>query len=177
MNKKRNIIFGIGLRYLLLVIFGILNVGFFYLIFTPLTIYPVYFFLKFFFNALLVDNIILINKIPIEIIGACVAGAAYYLLLILNLATPKIKLARRIEMLFFSFALLLFVNILRIFSLSILFVSGVSFFDLAHKLFWYVGSIVFVVGIWFLSVKLFKVKEIPFYSDIKYLFNLRKAKK
>jgi hypothetical protein len=70
---------------------------------------------------------------------------------------------------------------LRIFILSILFVSGISFFDFAHKSFWYVGSIVFVVLIWFLGVKLFKIESIPFYSDIKFLLshsrkNIRKKK-
>ena len=49
-------------------------------------------------------------------------------------------------------------------------------FDITHKIFWYSLSILFVVGIWFLEVKLFKIKSIPFYSDIisvykKSLFN------
>ena len=40
---------------------------------------------------------------------------------------------------------------------------------------WYLGSTLFVIGIWFIEVKLFKIKEIPIYSDIKFLYlNLRK---
>ena len=51
-----------------------------------------------------------------------------------------------------------------------IFISGSSLFDITHKLFWYFGSIIFVVGIWFIEVKYFKLKEIPFYSDIKLLY-------
>jgi len=181
MNKRFNFLFEIVSRYTILILTGFLSIQIFYFLFTSFTIYPTYFLLKLFFNASLIYNTILINSLPVEIIGACIAGSAYYLLLILNLSTPKIKLRKRITMLLFSFFLFLIINILRIFSLSILFVSGVSFFDLAHKLFWYVGSVVFVVGIWFLSVKIFKVKEIPFYSDIVFLLssgkNLKKTKR
>jgi exosortase/archaeosortase family protein len=167
--KKRGQIFDIIARYLILFIIGIVGTSFFYFIFTFLTIQPVYLLLKIFFNPSLVSNIIVINNLPIEIIGACIAGSAYYLLLMLNLSMPKIKLRKRIFLLIFSFSVLLILNILRIFLLSVLYVSQFSFFDITHKLFWYVGSIIFVVGIWFLSVSMFKIKEIPFYSDIKYL--------
>jgi exosortase/archaeosortase family protein len=168
--KKNRICLNIFLRYAILVVFAILSVKVFYFIFTPLTIYPVYFILSQFFNVTLVQNFLFVNKLPIEIIGPCVAGSAYLLLLMLNLSTPKIKLVKRIWISLFSFGLLLLINIFRIVFLSFLFVSGTSFFNIAHLLFWYFGSVVFVVGIWFLSVKIFKVKEIPFYSDIKYLF-------
>lgn len=143
----------------------------------PLTIYPVYFLLKPFFDSSLINNTIMVNNSPIDIIGACIAGSAYYLLLILNLSTHGIKLKKRIFMLLFSFASLLIINILRIFLLSIVFVSGFSFFDFTHKLFWYAGSTVFVVGIWFLSVKIFKAREIPIYSDAIFLLNSGKQTK
>ena len=73
-------------------------------------------------------------------------------------------------MIFLSFACLLIINILRIFLLGLVYISGFSWFDIAHKLFWYAGSTIFVIGIWFAEVKLFKIKEIPFYSDIKFLY-------
>ena len=162
------------IRYSILLVIGIIGTPFFYSIFTFLTIEPVYLLLNIFFNPSLISNIIIINNLPIEIIGACVAGSAYYLLLILNLSMPRIKFGKRIMLLLFSFSLLLILNILRIFLLSVLYVSQFSLFDITHKLFWYVGSIVFVVGIWFLSVGVFKIKEIPFYSDIKSLLNKKK---
>lgn len=159
----------IAIRYSILIITGLLSNTIFYALFTSLTIYPVYFLLGLFFDASLVSNIIIINKLPIEIIGSCIAGSAYYLLLILNLSTRGIEFKKRIGMFLFSFSSLLAINILRIFLLSIMFVSGQPSFDITHRLFWYLGSTIFVVGIWFLSIKLFKVKEIPIYSDIKFL--------
>ncbi len=174
MKRDAQKIIDVIIRYSILLVIGILGTPFFYSIFTFLTIEPVYLLLNIFFNPSLISNIITINNLPIEIIGACVAGSAYYLLLILNLSMPKIKLGKRIMLLLFSFSLLLILNISRIFLLSVLYVSQFSLFDIAHKLFWYIGSIVFVVGIWFLSVWIFKIKEIPFYSDIKSLLNKKK---
>lgn len=168
----------IFVRYSILLIMGIAGLQLFYLLFTFITVYTVYFFLNLFFDAILMSNEILIGDIPIEIIGPCVAGSAYYLLLILNLSIPGIKLSKRMKILFFSFLALFIINILRILLLSVFIVFGVSLFDMTHKLFWYGGSTIFVVGIWFLSIKLFKIKKIPFYSDIKFLLkNLRKKAK
>lgn len=175
--KKGFALLDIIIRYSLLVVTGIFNTQIFYFIFTSLTIYPVYFLLKIFFDTSLISNIIFVNSSPIEIIGPCIAGSAYYLLLMLNLSSKDIKLRKRLGMIFFSFFSLLLINILRIFLLSILYVSGTSYFDITHKLFWYAGSTIFVVAIWFLSVKLFKVKAIPFYSDIISLLQSGKKRK
>ena len=171
MHKEVKLSCDIFMRYLILVIVGILNVNVFYFFFTVLTVYPVYFLLNLFFDVIISSNVLLIKNLPIEIIGSCVAGSAYYLLLILNLSTPKINFPKRILSILFSFGMLLVVNILRIFLLSVLLISGSSLFDVTHKLIWVIGSVVFVVGIWFLTVKIFKIKEIPFYSDIMFLFN------
>lgn len=169
--------FWIFIRYLILIFLGIPNLWIFYLIFTPLTIYLVYFLLSLFFNTTLSGNLISLNNIfPIEIIPACVAGSAYYLLLILNLSIPM-KINKRLKILAFSFLSLLAINILRIFLLSLLFASRTSFFDITHELFWYFGSIVFVVGIWFAGIKIFKVEGIPFYSDLKKIGLLKHLKK
>ncbi len=162
---------GISLRYLILLLVGILSLWIFYKIFASLTIYPVYGLLSLFFDSNLMGNVILVNQIPIEIINSCIAGSAYYLLLILNLSIPNIRIKKRISMIAFSFICFLFLNILRIFFLSLLFISGSSWFEFTHKLFWYLISIVFVVGIWFLEIKLFNVKGIPFYSDLKTIYN------
>jgi len=161
-------------RYVTLILIGIFSLEIFYFLFTFLTIYPTYFLLKLFFNASLIDNVIWINSLPIEIIGACIAGSAYYLLLILTLSTREITIKKRILMLLFSFGLFLIINISRLFFLSVLYVNGVSSFDITHKLFWYVGSVLFVVGTWFLGVKIFNIKEIPFYSDVVFLLKSRK---
>ena len=155
-------------RYIFLLLIGLFALSVFYEVFRPLTIYPVYYLLKIFFYASLNSNVIFIG-IPIEIIDACVAGSAYFLLLILNLSVPNIRLKKRIIIIAFAFLLFLIINVIRIFSLSLLAVSGSSLFDIAHLIFWYAISIAFVVGIWFVEVKLFKIKEIPLYSDLKFL--------
>jgi len=162
---------GIVVRYLFLLLIGLPNLFLFYFIFAPLTIYPVYFLLKIFFDVSLYGDILYSVNFPlVQIIDACVAGAAYYLLLILNLSTPNIKIEKRIKMIFYSFVSFLILNILRIFILVILLASDFEFFDLTHKLFWYFLSIVFVIGIWFIQVKIYKIKEIPFYSDVKAIY-------
>jgi len=171
MKKISKQFMNILIRYTILIIVALPSLWLFYFIFTPLTVYPVYFLLNLFFDSSLMGHIVLVeDTFPIELIGACIAGSAYYLLLILNLSTPKIKLKRRINMIFLSFTSLLIINILRIFLLSLVFISGSSWFDATHKLFWYLLNIIFVVGIWFTEVKFFKIKEVPFYSDMKFLY-------
>lgn len=170
MNKKLSRVYDIIIRYIIIIFFGLPNLWVFYFIFTPLTVYPVYFLFNIFFDASLSGNTITISGNFIEIVKACVAGSAYYLLLILNLSTPKIKLMRRIKIIGLAFISLLIINILRILLLGLFSFSSPIWFDIIHKLFWYLLSIVFVIGIWFAEVKLFKIKDIPFYSDLKFLF-------
>jgi exosortase/archaeosortase family protein len=170
-KKKKSIGFlqSILIRYAILLITALPSFWIFYFIFTPLTLYPVYLILSLFFNTALLGNVIFLGNYPspIEIVNACVAGSAYYLLLIFNLSIPNIKFYKRIKMIGFAFASFLIVNVMRIVILSIIFILKPSIFDISHKLSWYVGSIILVVGIWFLEVKKFKIKEIPFYSDVK----------
>lgn len=156
---------GIFARYIILLLLG-LFLPVFYKIFLPLTLWPVYFMLRAVYSASVVGNVISIAGNDIAIIDACVAGSAYYLLLILNLTT-RIKAKQRFNSLLFSFSSLLILNILRIFFLSILLVENFAFFDITHKLFWYAISIIFVVGIWFMAVWLFKIKNVPVYDDIQ----------
>ncbi|GAF92595.1 unnamed protein product, partial [marine sediment metagenome] len=98
------------IRYIILLIIALPNLWLFYFVFTPLTIYPVYFLLNLFFDSSLIGNVVLVEDcFPIELIGACIAGSAYYLLLILNLSTPKIKFQKRVNMIFLSFIFLLII--------------------------------------------------------------------
>ena len=143
----------------------------------PLTVFPVYGLLNLFFDATLIGNTIFIGLTDIEIISACVAGAAYYFLLVLNLSTPKIDVKKRLKILGVSFGILLLINILRIFILSVIYFQNEAIYNFAHILFWYLGSTIFVVAIWFWSVQKFKIKEIPFYSDFKFLYSKSSLKK
>lgn len=165
-------IISLVIRYLLIILIAIPNMYIIYRVFTPITVYPVYFLLNLFYDGILRGTTILFKKISISIIDSCVAGSAYYLLFMLNLSIPEIPLKKRIKMIFFSSIALLAINIFRIFFLSILVLQEFAFFDVAHKLFWYFLSTIFVVGIWFLEVYMFKVKETPFLDDLKFLYKI-----
>ena len=173
MKRNYNAFIDIVTRYVILVVVAIPNLWIFYALFTPLTVYPSYFLSKLFFDTILVSKTtLLINgQVPIDLIKSCIAGAAYYLLLILNLSVPKISVKRRLKMIGLSFGALLVFNIIRIVLLTGICVSDNAIFDITHKLFWYSLSTIFVVGIWFTEVKIFKIRGIPVYSDIKFLFS------
>jgi hypothetical protein len=81
------------------------------------------------------------------------------------LSIPHIKFLKRIYLLAFLFGSLLIFNTLRIVVLSM--VSKVDLFDEIHLFLWYFVSTIFVVLLWFLAVKLFNIKSIPFYSDLE----------
>lgn len=177
MERELNKLIDISIRYLILIIAAIPNLWIFYFVFTPLTLHLSYFLFDIFFEAAVSNNFIIVNSIPIELINACIAGSAYYLLFILNFATPNVKIKKRIKILLFSFGTLLILNVIRIFLLGLIYMNFYSAFDFTHKLFWYLISIFFVVGIWFFSVKLFKMREIPFYSDLKFIYRKSLFKK
>ena len=156
------------LRYSLMILAGIfLNV--FYIIFQPLTVYPVYFLLNIFYEASVSGNVISANGIQIEIVNACIAGSAFLLLLILNFSTAKIKWKKRLSILMFNFAVFLIINIIRIFVLTILLVNQSVFFDAVHLILWHAVSILLVFLIWILTVRIVGIKKIPFVSDFKSL--------
>ena len=144
----------------------------FYIVFTPLTIYPVYWLLSIFYPVTLSGAVLAIQGKEIEIISACVAGAAYFFLFALNLSTGNIRLKPRISVLLIDFSVFLVLNILRIFFLSVMLIKETVFFETVHLLLWYVFSILLVFLIWIVTVKSFRIKNIPFYSDIAYLKKL-----
>ncbi|MEK6893161.1 MAG: pacearchaeosortase [Nanoarchaeota archaeon] len=157
-------------RYFILMLLAINSLYLFYAVFTPLTLYPSYLVLKSIYsNAILNAGIgtISFGEDSIELIQACIAGAAYYLLIILNLTTPM-SLKMRIKSIFFLILTFLFLNITRIVVFSVLFLNGAGYyFDLAHKLVWYAGSTILIVLLWFANVKLFNLQTVPVYTDWK----------
>lgn len=170
MKKEENInVLFLFIRYFsIIAMWFIFNSSFVYSIFLNLTIYPVNFFLSFFYDSIIIDNSIIINSTMIEIISACVAISAYFLLFTLNFTT-SMPIKKRVKAILFSFSVLLIINVLRIFVLSVLFLNKYLYFDIIHKTFWYLLSILIVIGIWFYSVYLFKIRNIPIYSDFKSL--------
>ena len=163
------------LRYSLILASSLGSLYVFYLIFTPLTLYPAYLVLSLFYSVSLEKTTLIVNGTIINLIGACVAGAAYFLLLMLNLSTPNIR--KRGLVLLFEMSSFLMLNLLRIIILSALFMADFSYFMQAHLISWHLLSGLFVFVIWIITIKMFKIKEIPFYSDFLFLKKLIKIKK
>jgi exosortase/archaeosortase family protein len=163
--------FGLFARYFVLLLLGLFNLKLIYAVFAPLTIRPAFGIILLIYDnaALLWDNVLFFNGSYIQIISACVAGAAYYLLLILNLSTPM-RTGKRTKSLLFVLTVFLVLNIARIVAFAVLSASGSQYFDLTHKLTWYFGSTLMVVMIWFVNVRLFKIKDIPVYTDAKKIY-------
>jgi len=166
------------LRYgsILIIALIFLYSEFFYKLLLLPTLYSVKFLLGFFYEVSVSGSLIFVDSLAIEIIPACVAVSAYLLLLILNITTPM-NIKKRTFSIIFSIISLLIVNVIRIFIFSLLLINNYAYYDILHKLFWYVLSIVIVIGIWFVSTFLFKIKSIPAYSDISSLVGLIKNKK
>ena len=170
-KKDEKYLYDLLIRYSILIIIALFGFNVFYVIFRPLTVYSVTGILSIFLETDLISpTILILENIAIEFIPACIAGAAYYLLLMLNLSTPKIELNKRIKFILLSFAVFLIANVLRIFILANIALYKSSFFDVTHLVFWYSLSTIFVIVIWFYGVKYFKVKSIPFYSDLRFLY-------
>lgn len=168
---------GIFARYIFLILIAIPGVQFFHLIFAPLTIYPSFRILSLFYpSIILVADTFILNSSIIQIIPACIAGAAYYLLLILNFATPMPWRTRIKSIAFLILSFLVF-NIIRLVAFTILFVNGYEYFNIAHKITWYFGSTLLVVLLWFANVYLFKLKSVPAYTDLKFLHTAINPKK
>ena len=108
MKKDEKYLYDLLIRYSILIIIAVFSFNVFYFVFRPLTVYPIVWLLDIFFDTNLISPIILVLEgIAIEFIPACIAGAAYYLLLMLNLSTPKMKLEKRIKFLLTSFLVFL----------------------------------------------------------------------
>lgn len=172
MNNKEA--FYLVLRYLVLALFALNGLSLIYFISRPLTIYPSYFLLNLIYpDATLSTNftsgaMISFGSTDIMLINACIAGSAYFFLLMLNLSTPM-GLKKRALNLSFILVIFLILNLIRIVIFSMLFASGFRYFDLSHQLTWYFGSTLMLIILWFAGVFLFKIEDIPVYTDIKSL--------
>jgi len=165
------------LRYALIILAGLGNLFIVYAICGPLTFYLASLILPLFgaVSSFQTLHLIIFNTTTIYLINACVAGSAYYLLFILNLSTPNIKFLKRIYMLAFCFGSLLLLNLIRIVLMTL--IAGSKLFYSVHMLFWYVLSLVFVIAIWFLAVRIFRIKEVPVFSDVSYLIKQMNSKR
>ncbi len=171
MNRDNKTFLEILFRYSILILSALPNLALFYFLFTSLTIYGAYFLFSLFLPVSLSGSFIILREdFVISIIPACVAGAAYYLLFILNMSIPNIRFFKRIFLILTAFFSFFIINILRILFMGMLYFYDAPFFDFLHKFLWYVGSVILIAGIWFLEVYFFKIKGIPFYSDLKFIY-------
>lgn len=175
--KKREVqtkyLLGLAARLLLAILLAVNSLAIFYFVFTPLTVFPSFWLIKLFYPITIDGRMFFYSNFIIEIVNACVAGSAYYLFVLMNLTTKGIDIKTRIKAFVFGALSLLTLNVLRIVILVlILFGIGSHAFNQIHLSFWVVGSTIFVFGIWILTIKIFKIKEIPIYSDFKEVLKL-----
>lgn len=175
MNKQSKKISGLFARYFAIALVGAGNLYIVYKLLTPLTIHVLNTLLSIFTTTTLSDNIIYLSSAQVEIVPACVAGAAFYLLFFLVLSIADVKPETRIKAILTSFAMFFTLNITRI--LILIPMIDASYFETAHWIFWHVISTIFVVGVWFSVVRIYKIKSIPIYSDLKYVKSLIKPVK
>lgn len=121
------------------------------------------------------------GEATINIVRYCVTASAYYLLTLFCIITMGLALWKRILMFLIGSALIFGMNIARIIILIVVLLENQSAFKATHFVFGLMLSAGYVILIWILLSLLFKVKTIPFYSDIKFLscemFKKRKKKK
>ncbi len=169
-------LYGLAARLVLALLLSLGSLALFYAIFTPLTIYPSYWLISQFYSIDRIGNYFYYGDYIIAIIEACVAGAAYYLLAALNLTTKGLTVWTRVKAFAFGALSLLALNIFRIVLLTlVLFSQGKNSFNQIHISFWIAGSTLFVAGIWILTTKVFRIKEVPVYSDFKEVLELVKS--
>lgn len=168
--QKRLIIRGI------LAIVIALNFSIFYKIFSPLTLTLTKIILLP-YKPVFAGTIIFIKNHVLEFIPSCTAASAYLLLVLLTLLTD-LKLKKAIKTFITGALIILAFNTIRIFILiTILIYSGSNLFETMHLFFWKIIATIFVVLTWILLTKIYKIKEIPIYTDIQKLNKLRKQKK
>jgi exosortase/archaeosortase family protein len=169
---KNKVVISLIWRYALIIILGLGNLWIFYTLFKPLTVGLTAIILSIFSQTSMLNGKILFEGILIEIIPACVAGAAYYLLAILLFSTPNIKLKKRLLILVGTFTTFFAFNVLRLVVLAL--INKSIYFETIHLIFWYALSTIVVLVLWVASVRYFKIKDIPVYTDLKTLLKLSK---
>ncbi len=172
MNKDEKKTINIFLRYSLILILGSFNLYIIYKILTPLTIQATSLAIRIFTPTILTSNIIQFNQTTIQIVPACVAGSAFYLLLVLFLSLSTMSPKARLRAILTALTALFTLNITRILFLAS--IANYPSFETIHWIFWHIVSTIFVVAIYIATIRYYKIKQLPIISDLKYLNSLRK---
>ncbi len=176
MLKREGIyIFNLIARLIFALFLTIFN-NLFYSVLGPITLYGSYFLTSIFYEASLKGDILQVSGFDLKFIPACAAVSAYLLLVILILLTKDIGFKRGIAVLLIGALMIYAANLIRIEILIWLLVNkGLDYFKTLHLFFWKVLASIYVAFVWVFLTRLFKIKEIPLYSDLKYLLlNLKK---
>ncbi len=142
-----------------------------YAIIGPITLQISQGILNLFTETILRGNLLYVGGKTLEFIPSCAAISAYILLGILILLTRGINIKTRIVMALYGSVLILAANILRIEVLIyVLLQWGKNYFDTLHLFIWQIVSSMYVALVWVYLTWRFKVKGIPLYSDMRYVW-------
>ncbi|RMD46081.1 pacearchaeosortase, partial [Candidatus Pacearchaeota archaeon] len=142
--------FGVFLRYFFLLVVG-LNLDKLYSFLTWATVNSLGLIFSIYTKPLIVRNYIRLPGLVIQVIPACVAASAFFLLIFLFFSTPM-KPEKRLKVLAFSILALFVINLARI--VFLVEFSGSKYFDAVHWFFWNFLSTVFVVALYIASYKI-----------------------
>ncbi|MAF51156.1 MAG: hypothetical protein CMH64_03620 [Nanoarchaeota archaeon] len=164
MNYYRNLIFRILIPFI--ISYEIIQEIALYL-----TINATHLTLKFFNpNTFLIGDFLSFNETYIKLIPACAAASAYFLLLFLTVFTKDIKLKTGLKIFFLGSLIIFITNLLRIILLVIVLDKfSYNLFNTLHLFFWSIIASALVAIIWIFLTKLYRIRSIPVYSDLKYL--------
>lgn len=164
----------VSIRIVLVFLSLIFGYKLLYFFLSPATFYASYYSL-FFLDPLFLDQAsFAINGVKLIFIPACVAASAYLLLLLLTFLTD-IDFSKAVKMFLLGVIFIFAGNLLRIdFLIFILLKYGSQLFRTLHLFVWDVVSTLYVVLVWIILTKIFKVKEIPIYSDFNKFYEHHK---
>ncbi len=170
-SKKAVLLFA---RYLFIFLLGIGNLFIFYKVLTPTTVFAVSKILSIFNEVYVLENLIVLDEVMIELIPACVAGSAFFLMFLLVFSTANVKPLKRFYLLLSTTIILFALNVARI--IFLVAIAGKNYFEIVHWTLWNLVSVFFVVAIWFFVAWLYKINSVPIYSDILFLKELTNKK-
>ena len=132
--------------------------------------------LRLFFDDVCVTSpYIFVHGVTTEIAASCVAALAYYFMFVLIFSTDHVKPAKRLMALAGSFTILFVLNIARM--VFLVFIVHKPYFNTAHFLFEHLFFSVVVVAVWAGIAFFMKIKTVPVYSDLKYLYSYWEKRK
>jgi len=166
MRYEFKLITRIGLALILV----LLPIDIFYLLLLKPTLYAASIFLGG-YNPIILEDSLVINNAVLKFIPACIASLAYLLLLLLILTTKDIEIRKRIRLFFIGSSIIFMANIIRIDALIyVYFEYGNEMFNMLHLFIWDLLSSVFVAFLWIALVKIYGIKSMPVYDDLKTLY-------